>query len=158
FDKFKVSYEKSATGDCIIQDPTGARHCIQVGTTGLVVKHFANGSRELSQFDQDGRCRSKALIHYHQDPTTWMRRYAYSRVGDLGAVADTNREITKYRHDAAHRLIEEIRPRGQARHFRHDAAGNLLEQPGLKDVVIAGANRLKEANGERFTYNHRGDI
>ena len=87
-----------------------------------------------------------------------MRGYAYSGAGDLLAVADTNRGTTKYRHDAAHRLIEEVRPDGHARRFQHDAAGNLLEQPGLKGVVIEEANRLKEANGERFTYNHRGDI
>ena len=87
-----------------------------------------------------------------------MRGYAYSATGDLLTVADTKRGATKYRHDAAHRLMEEIPPGGPARRFQHDAAGNLLEQPGLKDVVIEEANRLKEANGERYSYNNRGDI
>ena len=158
FDKFKVSYETLDNGDRIVQDPTGGRHRLQVGKTGLVVKHLANGSKELCQFDQDGRCRCKALIHDHQDSTLWMRGYAYSAAGDLLAVADTKRGTTKYRHDAAHRLIEEIPPGGDARRFQHDAAGNLLEQPGLKDVAIEEANRLKEANGERYSYNNRGDL
>ncbi len=158
FDKFKVSYETLNNGDRIVQDPTGGRHRLQVGETGLVVKHLANGSKELCQFDQDGRCRCKALIHNRQDSTLWMRAYAYSAAGDLLAVADTNRGTTKYRHDGAHRLIEEIRPVGHARRFRHDAAGNLLEQPGLKDVAIEDANRLREANGERYGYNNRGDL
>ena len=158
FDKFKVTYDKVGNGDWVVQDPAGARHRFELGKTGLVVKHFANGARELSQFDQDGRCRRKALIHNNQDSAPWMRGYAYSAMGDLLTVADTTRGATKYRHDAAHRLMEEIPPAGPARRFQHDATGNLLEQPGLKDVVIEEANRLKEANGERFTYNHRGDI
>jgi RHS repeat-associated protein len=158
FDKFKVNYERLKNGDWVIQDPTGWRHRLQVGKTGLVVKHLANGSKELCQFDQDGRCRLKALIHEHQDSTPWMRGYAYSAAGDLLAVADTKRGTTKYRHDAAHRLIEEISRGGPARRFQHDAAGNLLEQPGLKDVVIEEANLLKEANGERYSYNNRGNL
>lgn len=158
FDKFKVSYENQANGGWIIQDPTGARHRFEVGKTGLVVKHLASGSKELCQFDEDGRCRRKALIRNNRDSTLWMRGYAYSAMGDLLTVADTKRGTTKYRHDAAHRLTEEAPPAGPARRFQHDAAGNLLEQPHLKAVVLDEANRLKEANGERFTYNHRGDM
>jgi len=158
FDKFKVSYESLDDRGRIVQDPTGGRHRLQVGKSGLVVKHLANGSKELCHFDQDGRCRCKALSHNRGDSTFWMRGYAYSLVGDLLAVADSNRGTTKYRHDAAHRLIEDILPGGHARRFQHDAAGNLLEQPGLKGVAIEDANRLKEANGERFVYNNRGDL
>lgn len=158
FDKFEVGYTTLDNGDRIVRDPAGGRHHFQVGKSGLVVKHLANGSKELCQFDQDGRCRRKALIRGHQDPTLWMRGYVYSAAGDLLAVADTNRGTTKYSHDAAHRLIEETRADGQARRFQHDAAGNLLEQPGLKDVVIGQANRLEEANGERYSYNNRGNI
>jgi RHS repeat-associated protein len=158
FDKFKVRYDRLGNGDWIIQDPTGARHRFEVGKTGLVVKHLGNGAKELCQFDRDGRCRRKAVMHNHKDSTLWMRGYAYSATGDLLTVADTKRGTTRYRHDPAHRLIEEIPPAGPARRFRHDAAGNLLEQPGLKDVVIEDANRLKEASGERFSYNKRGDL
>jgi RHS repeat-associated protein len=158
FDKFKVSYETSGNGEWVVQDPTGTRHRFQVGKSGLVVKHLANGSKELCQFDKDGRCRLKALIHSRQDSTLWMRGYAHSAAGDLLMAADTKRGTTRYRHDAANRLAEEIPPDGRPRRFLHDAAGNLLEQPGLKDVVIEEANRLKEANGERYRYNNRGDI
>jgi RHS repeat-associated protein len=158
FDKLRVSYETLANGDRVAQDPTGARHRFQIGKSGLVAKHLANGSKELYQFDQDGRCRRKALIPNQEGLTLWVRSYIYSAAGDLLAVADTKRGTTRYRHDAAHRLVEEILPDGRARRFQHDAAGNLLAQPGLKDVVIEEANRLKEANGERYSYNHRGDV
>jgi RHS repeat-associated protein len=158
FDKFKVMYETLENGDRIVQDPMGGRHRFQVGKTGLFVKYFANGSKELSQFDRNGRCSCKAVIDEPQDSTPWIRRYAYSATGDLLAVTDTKRGTTKYRHDAAHRLIEEIRPGGHARRFHHDAAGNLLEQPGLNGVVIEEANRIREANGQRYGYNNRGDV
>src|SRR5262249_50240843 len=151
-------YETLENGDRIVQDPMGGRHRFQVGKTGLVVKYLANGSKELCHFDHDGRCRCKALIHDPEDSTPWIRRYAYSATGDLLAISDTKRRTTKSRHDAAHRLIEEISPGGHARRFHQDAAGNLLEQPGLSGVVIAAANRLTEANGERYSYNNRGDV
>lgn len=158
FDKFKVSYETLNNGDRVVHDCARGTHRLQLGKTGLVLKHLFNGSKELCQFDRDGRCRCKALVTKRQDSALWMRSYAYSATGDLLLVADTNRGITKYRHDAAHRLLEEIRSVGPARCFQHDAAGNLLEQPGLKDVAIEDGNRLTEANGEHYGYNNRGDL
>src|SRR5262249_3931676 len=78
--------------------------------------------------------------------------------GDLRATVDTKQGTTKYRYDAAHRLIEETLPNGAPRRFEHDGAGNLLLQPGLTEVITDRGNRLKEANGDRFTYNDRDHI
>jgi RHS repeat-associated protein len=155
FDKFKVTNETSDNGDLVVQDPTGARHRFQFGKTGLIVKNLANGSRELCQYNEDGRCRRKAVVR-GKDSSLWMRGYNYSPTGDLLSVADTLRGMTKYRHDAAHRIVEEIPPDAAPRRFEHDASGNLVKQPGLTDVVVGDCNRLKEANGDLFNYNNRG--
>jgi RHS repeat-associated protein len=154
FDKFKVNYGTADNGDLVIEDPTGATHRFQLGRTGLILKHLANGSRELCQFDSEGRCRRKALLRGN-GTSPWMHGYGYSGAGDLEVVSDTGRGTTKYRHDAAHRVLEETRPNGATLRFEHDRAGNLLRQPGLKDVVIGEANRLKQANGELCSYNVR---
>jgi RHS repeat-associated protein len=155
FDKFKVEYRTLDNGDFVVQDPTGAQHRFQFGATGLIIRHLANGARELCQFDDDGRCRRKAVTRGARDSAPWMRSYAYSAAGDLASVADTKAGVTKYRFDAAHRLIEETPPWGPPRRFGHDAAGNLVLQPGLTNVVVGERNRLKGANGESFTYNDR---
>ena len=157
FDKFKVSYRRLKNGDLVIEDPTGAKHRFQFGRTGLVLKHLANGTRELSQYDAHGRCGRKALMRGNGLPL-WMHGYSYSAAGDLLVVADTSRGTTRYRHDAAHRILEETGPDGTTLHFEHDQAGNVVRQPGLSDVVIGAANRIQEANGGSCTYTIRGHL
>jgi YD repeat-containing protein len=159
FDNFKVSYRTLANGDRIVQDPTGARHHLQFGKTGLIAKFLANGSRELCEFDADGRCLRKAVVRPSRDSAPWIRSFEYSAAGDLLVVADNVRGTRKYRYDAAHRLTEEeVLGGGSPRLFEFDNAGNLLRQPGLTNVVIGDGNRLKEANGEIFTYNERLNV
>jgi RHS repeat-associated protein len=155
FEKFRVNYQTLDNGDYVIEDPTGAKHRFQFGKTRLVVKHLANGSRELCQFDESGRCRRKALLPHSRDGTLWMRGYGYSAAGDLLVAADTQRGTTSYRYDAAHRLVEERQPDGVPHRFAYDAAGNLVMQQGLGQVVIGDRNRLKEVNGETCSYNER---
>ena len=159
FDKFKVNYRILANGDRVVEDPTGARHHFQFGKTGLIAKFLANNSRELCEFDSDGRWLRKAIVHTSWDSAPWIRSFEYSAAGDLLAVADNVRGSTKYRYDAAHRLAEEEVPGGgPPRLFEFDNAGNLVCQPGLTNVVLGDGNRLKEANGEIFTYNERLNV
>jgi RHS repeat-associated protein len=156
FDKFKVSYRTLANGDRVVQDPTGARHQFQFGKTGLIAKFLANGSRELCEFDSDGRCLRKAVVRTSWDSAPWIRSFEYSAAGDLLTIIDNVRGTRKYCYDAAHRLVEEKVPSdGSQRLFEFDNAGNLIRQPGLSNVVIGDGNRLKEANGEILTYNER---
>jgi len=156
FDKFEVAYATQDNGDVLVRDPTGAQHRFQRGVTGLIVKVLANGLRELSQFDVQGRCRRKAVLRAGQS-SSWMRGYAYSAAGDLLAISDTNEGVTQYRYDATHRLTEESGG-GKPRPYQFDAAGNLTLQPGLNEVTLDSGNRLKTANGDRFTYNDRDHI
>lgn len=158
FERFRMEYRSFADGDLGVRDPAGGRHRIQTLKTGMAVKLLASGARELSEFDLEGRCIRKALARAAHDSAPWLRSYEYSAAGDLVAVIDNRKGTTKYRHDAAHRLVEEVPPDGPARPYELDGAGNLRRQPGLSDVIIGEGNRLNEANGEDFTYNDRNNL
>lgn len=155
FEEFKVSYETDDTGNVTVRDPTGQQHRFEFGETGLIVKRLASGVRELSQYDADGRCLIKASVRDDQEYPPWVRRYGYSPTGDLTAVSDTKTGGAKYRYDAAHRLVEEAFSNAPARHFDYDPAGNLVLQPGLSGLTMDQGNRIREANGDHFTYNDR---
>jgi RHS repeat-associated protein len=158
FGKFTVVYETDDRGDLIVTDPSGGHHRFKTGSTGLIAKLLANGTRELCQHDAEGRCRRKVVVSPVQGKTPWIRSYFYSAMGDLLAVSDTTNGVTKYRYDASHRLAEETPPDERSRRFEYDAAGNLVLQPGLINVAIGRGNRLLDANGDRFTYNDRDHI
>jgi RHS repeat-associated protein len=158
FDKFKVVYEVNDNGDLIVIDCLQGQHRFQRSENGLIAKHLANGDRELCQFDAQGRSLRKALVQSTSGATPWMRSLAYSSVGNLVAISDTVRGLTRYSYDAAHRLVQEVIPDGIARRFAYDAAGNLHTQPGLANVLMDKGNRLLEANGDRFTYNDRDHL
>jgi RHS repeat-associated protein len=158
FDKFRVSYESRDYGDLVIADPTRARHRIRVSDAGLVAKYLANGVRELISYDSDGRCQRKAAVRDGERAMPWIRSFSYSRAGDLLRLADTERGTVRYCYDKAHRLTEEILPDGSQRRIEFDAAGNLLIQPGLMAVEMDSGNRLRSANGDRFTYNDRNHL
>ena len=136
--------------------PTFVTYRFELGRTGLILKHLANGTLELCQYDPEGRCCCKALMRGN-GLSLWMHGYSYSAAGDLVVVADTNKGTTRYRHDAAHRIPRRD-PDGVTRRFEHDWAGNVLKQPGLNGVVIGQANRLKEANGDLCAYTIRGHL
>jgi RHS repeat-associated protein len=76
----------------------------------------------------------------------------------LLAVTDKQRGTTRYRHDAAHRVAEEVLPDGSRRLFAYDAAGNLVRQSGLAEVQMDSGNRLRSANGDRFGYDDRDHL
>ncbi len=158
FDKFSVVYETDEKGGWVVTDPTGGQHRFQIGSSGLIAKLLANGTRELCQYDADGRCRRKAVDSPVRGTTAWIRSYRHSAAGDLLAVSDTKKGVTKYRYDASHRLAEELPPDGLPRPFVYDAAGNLVLQPGLADVTVGRGNRLLGANGDRFAYDDRDHL
>lgn len=146
-------------GEQRLRDPTGREHRLWRDPTGLVLREHANGSRELSQYDDRGRLRASLVWKLAQDgalQTRWTR-YDYSMEGDLLGAWDSLRGETRYTPDAAHRLAREDGPRGSVQ-YRRDAAGNLLEQPGLRNVTLAVGNRLASANDETFIYDHRHHI
>ncbi len=156
--KFKVGFRADDNGDLIVADPAGGQHRFQFGTTGLIAKDLANGTRELSQFDDRGRCLRKSLYRPVATSAPQIRSYLYSAHGDLLGVNDTVKGQTKYAYDAGHRLTEEAIPGSPPRRFAFDAAGNLLVQPGLSVAVVGPGNTLNEANGATLTFNDRGHL
>jgi RHS repeat-associated protein len=153
FDRFAVNYYRNEDGDRLIVDPTGRTHRFKRSDSGLITKKLGNGTTEFSQFDGCGRCLCKALFRESVSAPPLVTSYAYSRTGNLVRIADTERGSTRYAYDAAHRLAEEVTSGEAPRRFVFDRAGNLIAQPGLSGVRIDAANRLVEANGNRFEYD-----
>ena len=58
-DKFQVNYQRARNRDLVVEDPTGATHRFEFGRTGLILKHLANGTRELCQYDPEGRAAAR---------------------------------------------------------------------------------------------------
>jgi RHS repeat-associated protein len=158
FEKFDVTYGFDDSRNLIVKDPTGAEHQLKFGESGLIAKQFANGAKELCQFDWKGRCVRKILVHSVSQTAPWIREYVYSPAGDLVGCRDSERGFTKYSYDAAHRLAEDVIPDGTTRSFDFDSAGNLCAQPGLTGVATSTGNRLAAANGDRFAYNDRDHL
>jgi RHS repeat-associated protein len=85
-------------------------------------------------------------------------RYGFSAAGDLLLVEDSRRGRVEYHCDAAHRLKLAKREDVRNELYAHDKAGNLILQPGLDGVKVGAGNKLKQANGERFYYDHRDNV
>jgi RHS repeat-associated protein len=154
--KFVIDYKKRYDGNLIITDPTGHTHTFYFSENGLILKELANGTRELIQYDSDGRCLRKVVSA--SDGKQQNRTYRYNTSGDLLRVEDSQCGAVKYHYDAAHRLKIAEREDGRTELYAHDKAGNLVLQPGLDSVRIGTGNKLKQANGERFHYDHRANV
>lgn len=154
-ERFKVSYSRQGR-TLVITDPGGQQQRIDHLATGVLERHFSNGSRELAQYDALRRCLFKH-VQRAAVAQPWMRRYEWSGEGELRSVADNLYGEVRYEYDAAHRLRSRNGARGQES-FVQDAADNLLSQPGLAAVELLQGNRLAAANGEQFVYNDRNHI
>ena len=156
FRRFVSRYEKRFDGSLKVTDPTGRTHTFYPGVNGLILKALASGTRELVQYDAKGRCLRKILKS--ADGRRHSKRYRYSAAGDLLQVTDSERSAIEYHYDAAHRIKIAGHDDGRTELYAHDAAGNLVLQPGLNGLRIGPGNRLVQANGERFSYDYRGNL
>ena len=156
FGRIEIRRVASAGGLTLVL-PQGGRIGVTRLPHGVLRRDFGCGTTELCQFDVMGRCTASAAS-FGRTGGTWLRRWHYSFEGDLREAEDNRHGGTRYRYDAAHRLVEAVPERGEHGVFAYDPAGNLLAQPGLADVALAPANRLAAANGERFTYDQRHHI
>jgi RHS repeat-associated protein len=157
FDRFAIAYGYEPDGAVHIRDCTGATHRIAFQRADIAVREQANGSSELTRFDDAGRIHVKiAFRNQHAGP--WIRKYHWSADGDLLAIGDNRFGRTSWRYDRAHRLREMALPDGTREIFAYDAAANLLSGPGLRGVSLRSGNRLATANGDGFEYNDRDHI
>ena len=145
-DRFPIRFDHQADG-VTITDPTGGVHRFRCSRDGLASRALSNGTRELAQYDAEGRC----LRKLHLDASSknvWQREFAYSGEGDLLSVADSRSGETRYEYDGAHRLTGRILPDGAADVIRYEAAGNLLSHPGIGKATYDAGNRLLRADGD----------
>ncbi|MEM7155010.1 MAG: RHS repeat-associated core domain-containing protein [Myxococcota bacterium] len=140
----------------VVVDPTGGTHTIRRDRGSLVLREHANGSRELSEYDDRGHCSVRIGTRITDDGQVRCDtiRYTRSTEGDVLQVEDSIRGTTRYEVDDAHRLVGEDGPRGRV-DFVHDEAGNLRDKPGLGNVTLGADNQIVAANGETFTYDDR---
>ncbi|NMO19480.1 hypothetical protein HPC49_27420 [Pyxidicoccus fallax] len=152
-------HASEAEGGQRLVDPTGRQHLLWKDATGLVLREHANGTRELTRYDDKGRLLASLVWKSTHDGmlhSQWTR-YDYSAEGDLVGVWDNVAGETRYTVDAEHRLVREEGPQGSCP-YAHDPSGNLLGKPGLRRVTLQAGNRLAAANDEQFVYDSRNHL
>jgi RHS repeat-associated protein len=149
----------------VLVGPSGSKSTLRFDEHGLVARQCANGTWELSQYDDEGRLEGRLVWKRASDGAIqgWSIRYEWTAEGDLVRVVDSLRGTTVYRTDAAHRLIGERTPDGQELSYDLDLADNVLSKPkpgrqGVSRVEIGSGNRLVASDTETFTYDHRDQL
>lgn len=158
FKRFVIKYHHQQDGSLIIEDPGGQFHTIQVMKNGLISRMMSNGTKEVSQFDYEGRCIEKTIERRLDRNTKWKRTFKYSGEGDLLEIKDNLNGNSQFEYDKAHRLLKTITSDGTENIYEYDIADNLIKKPGLDGVSLKEGNRIAAANGDRFEYNHRNAI
>lgn len=156
FNNFAVQY-RHVGNQTVITDPAGGEHFLRSSFDGLIDREFSNGSREMSQYDSQGRCVRKVVLGPHSSQT-WIREFLYNGTGNLTATNDNVNGDIGHDYDLAGKLIASHLPDGSAQIFEHDAARNLTAQPGLFGVSVVAGNQLGTANGDQFVYNDRDHL
>jgi RHS repeat-associated protein len=141
--------------DFEITDPTGGRHQVRLHPWGIIVRQLSSGRTEVAHFGEGGRCLGKFVS---SDDSGWTRRFRHSPAGELREAHDDRHGITRYRYDAAHRLVaSETAGRPEAR-IRYDTAGNITSMPGMPAASFAPGNRLAVVGADRFEYDARNHV
>jgi RHS repeat-associated protein len=153
--RFVIGYEREEDGTLVVTDPTGAKQRIAALGHGLLRRSLSNGTRELVQFDPDGRCRMR---YVERGRRSWARSFGYTGEADLHAVEDDRAGYARFEYDAAHRLVKVLREDGTEGRYRYDTAGNLLEKPGLGEMRVTSGNRLVSAGGLTLEYDRRDHV
>ncbi|MEQ8461649.1 MAG: RHS repeat-associated core domain-containing protein [Sandaracinaceae bacterium] len=157
--RFRTEYRDTPGGGVSITDPTGREHVIRSHGRGLFTRDFANGVSETVQYHpRAGRVLAKVLFRRDAHGHAWARRYQYSDEGELRLVIDSDAGPSRYEHDAALRLAKATQPDGRTAEFRYNAAGTLFQSSTLQGGTVGKQNQLRQANGERYAYNHRGHL
>jgi hypothetical protein len=100
---FQIIQRMVGDGDFTVQDPTGTLHRFRLSRSGLLSRQLSNGTSELTQYDNDGRCHRKITMHPKRPNAPWIRRFDYSPAGDLLTSDDSS---TAPRRTATMRLID----------------------------------------------------
>lgn len=156
--RFTTRYRRLDAWTLEITDPLGNQHRIVLGRHGVVTRHLACGSREITHLNSRGHVLEKHLLGPGPTDAAWRRTYEYSAEGDLLAVRDSERGETVYQYDAAHQLAAVTRPDGRTEAYAYDDAANLIQAPHLPAAAFGSANELLMANGSSLSYDHRNNV
>ncbi len=165
FGRYQLSEDGGSAGVEVLVGPSGARSTLRFDEHGLVLRQCANGTWELSQYDDEGRLEGRLVWKSAQDGAlqSWSVRYEWSAEGDLVRVVDSLRGTSVYRTDAAHRLIGESTPDGQELIYELDLADNVLSKPkagrqGVSRLEVGSGNQLVASDTETFGYDQRDHL
>jgi RHS repeat-associated protein len=155
FGRFALEEQSRAEGTTLV-GPSGAREDLYLRPDLRVERRLSNGTRELSQFDEEGFLTGRATHKRASDgaEVSWGVRYERSGEGDLVSAWDSARGPVRYELDAAHRLVGVDR-NGTRELIDLDPAGNVLGKRGLSLVELMEGNRLVATAEEEFVYDER---
>lgn len=177
-ERFALRYYAFKDGSTQMVVAPGERvHRFRLCGSGIVRKELADGSRETVQYDPRGRVIARLRADKHG--MTRDTLYQHSGEGDLVRVIDSERGLTRYEYDAAHRLIR-VHPPGNAppEDYGYDAAGNLTQKPGVtyadapasdatdpnevavlhRGIWLESGNRLHRVHDDYFFYDERDHL
>lgn len=143
--------------EIVFTNSAGRRTSLVYDERGSVRRYCSNGTVELLQYDEAGRLEAQ-LTHRHDAPGRAAGRsasYTYSAEGDLLRVTDSERGVTRYEVDAAHRLVAEITPEQERLEYVHDAANNVVAKPGLRGLRVGPGNVAEVSSDETFGFDSR---
>jgi RHS repeat-associated protein len=149
-----ANFEDGAT---ILTHADGTTTRIEHDSPSLIKRRTGNGSTEVLQFNEAGQL--EASLRYRRgrrgQAEAHATRFAYGAEGDLLQVTDSERGVTRYQVDAAHRLLAEHSPDGRDLFYGQDPAGNLISHPATNRIEFTTGNRLLAASGETFRHDTR---
>ncbi len=139
--------------------PDGSATFVTLDPSGLVLRRCANGSQELSQYDDLGRLEGRMLWQGSAGAMRgWTARYEWTNEGELTRVADSMRGTTTYRYDAAHRLVAETTPTGARLELELDGADALRFKHDVGRLELTSGNRLVASDDEVFEHDARDHL
>jgi hypothetical protein len=93
--RFHTSSEGGSAGTEVLVGPSGSKSTLRFDEHGLVARQCANGTWELSRYDDQGRLEGRLGWKRASDGAVqgWGVRYEWTAEGDLVRVVDSLREV-----------------------------------------------------------------
>jgi RHS repeat-associated protein len=153
--RFEIHYLNHAAG-VTITTPDGGQHHFWREIDGSFARENANGTGEVSSFDERDRLTERVSWRGQAQAATvtWGTRYDYDPEGLLTEAVDSAVGSTRYGYDADHRLISQQASSTQFE-YRYDAAGNLTFTPHHGGIEGLRDNLVSHSHVERFEYDSR---
>jgi RHS repeat-associated protein len=160
FGKFIVKYTSNA-GGCQVQTPDGSKHTFWFTDRATIVRQSGNGTCEAMCFDDAERLAARVCwthLDRASNQPSWQTRYRYDAAGRLLETIDSDVGRVEYAYDADGRMVQQTDPDGSERYYRHDDADNLWYTPRHHHIELLPGNLLSFSYIERFEYDARARL